>query len=223
MPRSAPESVLRYPLTQVLGSESLVRLLRTLVRHGGQLAAPALAEQSGLARSSVHQAIATLESLGLIESAGSGRARLYSLNQAHPLVPPIVALFEAEARRWEEIRKSVGAAAKSSDAVIAAWMYGSAARGQDHAGSDLDIGIVSVAGEQEAGLESISEALRPAEAKLAFAASIVAIDTADVVRLAGDRDPWWESLRRDAIAVHGDPPERLLAKLLREASDVRAA
>jgi predicted nucleotidyltransferase len=223
MPRPAPQSSLRFPLTQVLGADSHVRILRTLATHGGLLSAPALAMQAALARSSVHEALAVLEGLGVVTATGLGRARLYGLSKTHPLVGPLDDLFEAEAQRWKRIVESLAKAAGRPEAIVAAWLYGSVARGQDHRGSDVDLAVVTEPGEQERMLDLVSQRLQEPQALLAFEASIVAIDTADVRRLAQERDPWWDSLRSDAIVLHGDSPDRLLSRLLRQTPGDRAA
>ena len=56
--RSSAQSVQRYPLTLMLGTEANLRLLRELSRHGGQLSAPALVARTGLAKTSVWAGLA---------------------------------------------------------------------------------------------------------------------------------------------------------------------
>jgi hypothetical protein len=63
----------RYPLTSILGTEANVRLLRELYRHGGQMSAPLLTARTGPAKSSVSTALAALEGIGFVASAGTGR------------------------------------------------------------------------------------------------------------------------------------------------------
>jgi len=90
MARSAAQSAQRYPLTAILGTETNIRLLRELSRHGGQLAAPTLVLRTGLAKTSVWAGLASLAEADLVSVAGTGRVRLYSIRvNRHGVRPPI--------------------------------------------------------------------------------------------------------------------------------------
>lgn len=80
----------------MLGTQSNVRVLRELSRHGGLLSAPSLAHRSGLAASSVRSALAGLEASGIVWKVGSGRIHLYQFRAEHPLAAALGNLFEAE-------------------------------------------------------------------------------------------------------------------------------
>ena len=128
MAHSAAQSIQRYPLTSILGTEANVRLLRELSRHGGQLSAPSLVARTGLGRTSVWVALTTLKEMRIVESAGTGRAVLYRIRTDHPLHAPLGALFEAEEARFAAIREVVqSAASESGPGVLAVWIYGSVA------------------------------------------------------------------------------------------------
>jgi hypothetical protein len=130
MAHSAAQSPQRYPLTSILGTEANVRVLRELTRHGGQMSAPSLVARTGLGRTSVWGALATLGKMNIIESAGTGRAVLYRIRTDHPLHAPLDALFEAEEARFATILDIVrSVASESGPGVLAVWIYGSVARG----------------------------------------------------------------------------------------------
>jgi predicted nucleotidyltransferase len=224
MARSNPQSALRYPLTRILGVDANVRVLRELAGHGGVLSAPALVVRSGLAQSSVRAALIDLEATKVVEAIGSGRARLFRIGKRHPLAAAIGALFRAEQRRFDAVLEAVRAgAAGSGPGVIAVWLYGSVARGQDRAESDVDIAVVAEATAVPRVEETLREELRSAEEKLAFRASVLAVDVDDVVRLSSADDPWWTSTARDAMSVVGDRPDALLARLRRGRKSRRKA
>jgi predicted nucleotidyltransferase len=216
MARSHPQSASRYPLTGILGTDANVRVLRELCRHGGELAAPTLVMRSGLAQSSVRGAVIALETMKIIEVIGSGRVRLFRLRRSHPLAPIIDTLFRAEEERFEGILNAVRLAVEScGPGVIAVWLYGSVARGEDHAASDMDLVVIAEPKTLGRIEEAMRQELRRAEDELSFVASVVAVDVNDLLRLSDGNDPWWTSAARDGVALVGDRPDGLLARLRR--------
>ncbi len=210
MARSSPQSIQRYPLTAILGTEANVRLLRELSRHGGQLSAPSLVQRTGLAKTSVWAGLAALEQAGAVAIAGSGRARLYNIRADHPLRAALDALFEAEERRFDAILEAVRAAARGyGRRILAVWIYGSAARGEDRVGSDLDIAVVAANDAVAAVSEAMRDALRPSGDRLGFVPSVVGLAPADAARFAKQRQRWWTEIARDAIVLLGPSPDEL--------------
>ena len=216
MSRPEPQSALRYPLTRILRAEANVRVLRELVRHGGELSAPSVAMRTGLSRSSVHQTLGSLAAVGIAEAIGSGKVVLHRLRRGHPLAPAVERLFEAEEERFTAILVALRDAAEGcGDEVMAVWLYGSVARGADDAGSDVDIAVVVKAGTAAQVEETMRDRLREAEDALGFSASIVVVDTSDIVRLAAEADPWWKAVSGDARPISGAAPDALLSRLRR--------
>ena len=197
----------------MLGTEANVRVLRELARHGGALPTSALIVRTGLAQSSVRTALLTLELLAAVDALGSGRTRLFRLNERHPLASAIGRLFEAEEARFDAIVTGLRTASeKCGGDIIAVWIYGSVARGDDHAGSDVDIAVVAPERTAQQRVQrALIESLRAAEDRLGFVASIVVLTERDVLRLDRDGDPWWISLAAEAIAVLGQRPDELVA------------
>jgi predicted nucleotidyltransferase len=180
----------------MLGNETNVRLLRELSRHGGQLSAPDLVRRTGLAKTSVWAGLASLEEMDLVSVAGTGRARLYSMRADHPLRGALDTLFEAEERRFEAVLEAVREAARGcGPGVVAVWLYGSLARGEDRPGSDLDVAIVAAEDALADVSDAMRDALHSAGMKLGFRPSVVGIDPADVAR--------------DAVVLLGPRPDEL--------------
>jgi len=215
------QSTLRYPLTEILGSVACVRTLRELMRHGGELSASTLVLRTGLAKRSVQTALGALEAMEVIDALGFTRGRLFRVRRAHPLAAALDQLFDAEEQRFNAVLEAMRKAAEHCSGLLAVWVYGSVARGEDRAGSDLDIAVVAEPAAISEVQETMRDRLNDAGSRLAFAPSVVAIDTQDVLRLAATNDPWWKGINRDALTIVGDDPDRLLQRLTRARKTAR--
>lgn len=163
-------------------------------------------------------ALATLAGIGIISSEGTGRARLYRLNDRHPLATSLEALFEQEALRYFNIRAVVTEVVSAvRPNVVAAWIYGSVARGEDRPDSDLDIAVVTPSEKPESGLQEIREALVTHGEELGFNPSVVGLTLEDVARLSSARDPWWGGVEANALLILGPRPDELATKTCQKA------
>jgi predicted nucleotidyltransferase len=213
-PPKAVQGVLRFPLTAVFSGEANVRVLRVMFQHGGELTAPTIAERAGVSRQHVNRILGGLAELRIVERVGVGGHPSYRVRKASPLYPVLEELFRAEWERYEAITKAILDAAKSSPSVVAVWMYGSVARGEDTARSDMDVAMVVDGLDIDHETQAVRERLWPAEERLGIAVSIVSISPDDVLRLSAG-DPWWDNVVRDAVTLHGPDPERLAGRLRR--------
>lgn len=201
---SQAQSHVRHPLTAIFGSAGNVRVLRTLVTDRSPQSAPHLARLAGLSPQGVRLVLDTLARQRVVKVHGSGRAQLYALNESHPFASALVTLFEEEQQRWERllstIRETLG---KRGTAVRAAWLYGSVARAEDTARSDLDIALL-VASSDVA--DQVREDLMPLEDEQQLRISLTALTPKELAALPDD-DRWWSDVVRDARVLKGSAPE----------------
>src|SRR5258708_26310904 len=210
------ESALRFPLTRILGSVAHVTTLRELERHGGELSAPSLCVRTGLSRRAVHLSLRAFEEMGVIRSLGSSRSRLYRRRRSHPLSKVLSELFRDEENRFDAIVGKVREAAEACrPRLVAAWIYGSAARGEDRPNSDLDVAVVAAPDHGPTAEHQVREALLTGEEEFALRPAVGALGTNDIFELADQNDPLWADLCNDAMTVLGDSPEILLQRLIR--------
>jgi predicted nucleotidyltransferase len=80
-----------------------------------------------------------LSSLGLIDRSTTGHQVFYRANRNHPVFPELRALVSKTVGAIEILR---GALAPVADRISAAFIYGSMARQEEKAGSDIDLMIV---------------------------------------------------------------------------------
>lgn len=224
-PPSVASSTFRHPFDLVLGSTGNVRVLRTLAMEARPLVAPEIVERTKLNHSGTLQILTSLAQSGLIEVFGSARSKRYQLRREHPLAVSLVALFDAEASRatqvLDDIRAVVNDASSASHgSVLALWLYGSVARGDDGPRSDLDLAIVfEEESRVDASVHAIRQRIEALETRACISISVLGLSTADVRRLAGG-DPWWETLRADAVPLLGVAPDSLAERVGRRRTKV---
>jgi len=205
--KPSAQSFFRYPLDRVFESPANVRVLRALVRHGGEMTTSMVMDQTGLTRMSVLAAIGRLADAGVAETIGSERQRLNRFNRDRPLSDAITGLFAAESARYTDTIRSIRDASERLGAA-GVWIFGSVARGEDRPDSDIDI-AVAIRPHMDAAMEG---ALRDKIQRLEnVSASVAMVDPPLISRLEREQDPWWVALKRDAITVMGIAPENYLA------------
>lgn len=142
------------PLDDALSSKSKIRLLRLLIEQDRTVSAREAARLTGRSLTAMLAAIDDLARLGLIQREESGRQFLCRANHDNKLVQLMLEpLFRAEVA-WPEL--VVSAMRQALTGVVAAWMYGSVARGSDEPGSDLDLFVVTA---KDKEVDRVSERL----------------------------------------------------------------
>lgn len=131
-----------HVLDEVLGRRSSVRLLRFLVRSGGEHSGRDLARLVGLDHKTCHQALRDLAEQGVVTARRIGTATAYSLRQDHPLVQDILRpAFENEETLIEGyVREAQKLSGVPVESII---IFGSVARKEEVARSDVDILVIT--------------------------------------------------------------------------------
>lgn len=88
----------------------------------------------------VQRELARLEAAGLVTSARIGKQKHYQANQASPVFQELRALVLKTSGLVDVLRKALGPA---SQLIRAAFVYGSVARGEDTAASDIDLMVIA--------------------------------------------------------------------------------
>ncbi|MDQ6674165.1 MAG: nucleotidyltransferase domain-containing protein [Chloroflexota bacterium] len=219
-----PQSYFRCPLNRILASEGAVRVLRELALRGGELSIPPLALATKLNKQTVRDTLlGDLAATGVIEPVGQGRSVSYRLRTAHPLHGAITHLFEAEEAHAQRVFQALEEAAQAIAPVLAIWIYGSVARGEDTPGSDFDVALVLPETNTEPAVAVYRERLRPVLDREQVYASVVGLSPADILRLLEEDAPWWRNVVAEAHPVQGLPPARLADHLRRTQGGKRVA
>lgn len=158
---------LSHALDDIFAGRSDVRVLRALdeLPDGLAVSARELARRSRLSHPTVSGVLASLVDQGVVQARRAPRADAFELNRRHVLAEKLRPLFE-----WERhlLREFAGFIAKEiqkrAPSVSAAYLFGSALRGQMSPDSDIDLAVIVLdpvrASDSEAGLAEVANAVR---------------------------------------------------------------
>jgi len=141
-----PRSSLRKPLDQILGTRGAVAVLRELIVARIPLSQSELARRAETHLRGLPGILSGLEEAGIIAYAGRGRTRQVELYQRHPLIQPLIQLFQAEATRWYSIQYGLREIVNAhSESIVSAWIEGPVAAGTDRFQDPIAIAILAEA------------------------------------------------------------------------------
>lgn len=152
-------------LENILGAKSKVAALRVLISSKIGFSGSAVAKRSGMGLLAIQNALADLERLGLVEVERGAVEHRYRLNFRHYLVAHgLQALFEGERKLSKSLIEELRALLEGK--VVGAGLFGSFARGETKADSDIDLlVVVGTPKEREQASRTLSDAAGALSAK----------------------------------------------------------
>jgi predicted nucleotidyltransferase len=201
MPASI-QSHRRFPLTRLLGDSGNLRVLRALLEYEAPLSSTQLVRATGMTLPGVLKVLDNLVAQGAVEVLGSGRSRVFSATQNQQLEDLKVA-FVHERTEWERFLEVLRTMFAKRRDVLAAWLYGSVARGDDGPDSDVDLAILV---KNESVADRVRDCLHELERSLRAHFSVMAL-TPKNLRMV---DPaLWAAIVRDGRTLKGPEPVRI--------------
>lgn len=188
-------------------SDVLVALAVSTAQRSGR----EIARLSGRSSTGVQHALDRLVDEGLVHRIPAGRAYLYSLNHEHLLAPAVEVMADA---RWELIRRLRDLFASWKSPILHASLFGSVARGEGNAASDIDVLVVrpkdidAEDGQWRSQLEELADCVLRWTGNQA---GIAELSEGDIVAPA-DRPPIFEEVAAEAIDLGGLPLRKLMKK-----------
>ncbi len=198
MSTSSGLNVARSPVLEGLfGSRSRARLLAIFTSHPAEeFYAQRLTTMTRLAESSVRYELGRLERLGLLLARREGREKYYRINDRHPLFPELKQMIYKTAGLGESLRQAVG----GMPGVDAAFIFGSVAKGDEHATSDVDLFVLG-----KPDQTTLASALREAEGRLGREINLVIMGPQEWQRRRDAHESFIdELLRSQKIFLVGD-------------------
>jgi predicted nucleotidyltransferase len=199
-----------HVLDDVLGRRSSVRLLRFLVRSGGEHSGRDLARLVGLDHKTCHDALRELAEQGVVSARRIATATAYSLKQDHPLVQGILRpAFENEETL---IERYVREAQKLSGVPVESMIvFGSVARQEEVPRSDVDILVIVKDSRSKAqSEEAFAAAAGSLAAKYGSVPQFIVEERRSFRNKVVHGHPLHSNILREGRVVAGKPIEELL-------------
>lgn len=199
-----PHLAVMRPVT----ATTLAVLRRTTVPITGR----EVARRAHASQPAVLKALRELVENGVVWSQPAGRATLYSLNDEHLLVEAIDLLFDVRARLVKRLAQSLS---HWELPPLHVSLFGSAARGDGDAESDIDVLVVRPALDEDGADDHVWEGQLDTmrhEIRLWTGnhAAVVDLCLDDVQRMSRQRHRLIEDVRRDGLLVVGKAVDDLL-------------
>jgi predicted nucleotidyltransferase len=170
-------------------------VLNVLLRTGAPLTGRRIhALAKGHSLGAVQQALRDLARIGVITTETIGRAGVHRVNEAHEAIAPLRSL----ANPIEMLTRVVREAAPDVEAVI---VFGSVARGEARADSDID--LVVIAPEVWGGRADLQQQVHE---RLGNDCDVLHLTREDFARAPEDREPVVAEILRDGLALVGSMP-----------------
>ena len=170
-------------------------VLATLARLSEPRTGRQIARASDQAQSSTARVLDDLVDAGLVLRATIGRDNTYCLNPEHVAADAICVLAGWRGKLVDRLLRTVS---RHPD-VVAAWLFGSAARGDGNRSSDIDLLVVhNVSGEPGVLADELSTLGR---AWTGNPVQVVEHSVESFASLVHERNPLVDAIRRDGIAL----------------------
>ena len=173
-------------------------LLATLLRLREPVTGRELAAQAGVPPATAARIIDDLADAGLLELTPAGRAVGVALNRRHLAVPALEQLAGLRGGLVALLRSTI---AEWTLPAAAGWLFGSAARGDGDAHSDVDILLVARRGTTEAWEEQIGELAHLTSAATGNNVQVLDYSRAQFRELVASNNPLVRALRKDGIEL----------------------
>lgn len=143
----------------VLLPEYRRRVLGLLLLHPDDaLHGREIARRAGLPAGTVTRELVKLADAGLLQRERRGNQQIYSANKAHPIFAELASILRKTSGLADVL---IDALAPVADQLRAAFVFGSVARGEETAGSDIDLMLIG-----ELDFARAVQLLHPAQAQL---------------------------------------------------------
>lgn len=197
-------------IESVFGTPGKIRILRALAKAPRPLTGRQVAELSGLTHRGAIQAMAGLVDAGVVRQRQVGRAYQYELSRDNMLVERIVlAALDAEASLPGQLRTELveGLGARAVSVVL----FGSVARGEESARSDIDVLAVVDTAEAKTEIEGLVDSRASLlEARLGHSVSVHVLTIPELRKRP--RPAFLEEVLRDGVLLKGTGLEELIQR-----------
>ncbi len=179
------------------------RVLAVLAEATAQLNLRTIARLSGVSLSQVSRVLPGLVELGLVERREAPPSSLFRLVPEHVAAGPLVALARGRDGAIEEMGRVAAVLPVVPESVI---VFGSFARGEADAESDIDVVFVRPVGVDESD-EACSASVEQWRSQIhrisGNPVEVLEVGSEEIGARLRSRQAVWRDIRREGIVVHG--------------------
>lgn len=190
------------------------RILAVLAGTTAELNLRTIARLSGVSIAQASRVLPALVELGMVERREAPPSALFGLVGEHIASQTVLALTRARESVLEDLGRMAAGLSPPPASVI---MFGSFARGEADAQSDLDVVIVrpvEVEDDDETWLAGVERWRRHAHRLVGNRVEVIEVNEPELGRSLRGRGPLWADVARDGVVLFG----RQLADLKRRRS-----
>jgi predicted nucleotidyltransferase len=204
---------LSEPITSVIPGAYgpiLAALFRTGVPLSGRQIAGLV--EGKVSRSRVNDVLRELAAHGLVCEAAHPPAILYTVNRNHVAAEALEALVELRPRLLDRMRADIASWEPSAISVL---LYGSVARGDGNAESDIDVLVIrpdAVSAGETTWRNQLDQFVDRVQAWSGNTCEVLEFADAEFTTAMTRGRKLERELRRDAICLGGEAPDLLLSK-----------
>jgi len=126
-------------LIKLFGSEARVKVLSLfMLNASSEYYLREIAQKTGLAVRSVQRAVENLVEIRILRREPRGNAVYFSLNDENPILGDLKAIFLKTEGLGDLLRNALS----QQQNIQVAFIYGSVAKGEESAGSDIDLALI---------------------------------------------------------------------------------
>ncbi len=202
-----PDRIVYYPamssllgIDELFGTKARVRLLRRLARESQPMSARQLGELTGITHPAVAAALEPLVAEGIVTRRSAGPSYQYALQREHVVVETVLLPALAAEEATADLMAAELVGLLSADAVSVV-LFGSAARGEHAAGSDVDVLVIAADSRTCIRIEQTAEEQRGRFfRRFGRPLSVHCIARGD---LAGRVPPFVKAAAAEGVLLHG--------------------
>ena len=179
------------------------RILAVLARTTSELNLRTIARLAGVSSAQTSRVLPSLVALGLVERRDVPPSALFRLVPEHVAARAVLLLVDARELAIQELSRLTSALDPAPTSIV---IFGSFARGEAVAGSDVDVLVVraDVVDEDDPGWRrGIDEWARRARRVTGNRVELLEVSETEAGRRLRSRKPLWLDVQRDGIVVSG--------------------